>query len=229
MEIDIDNLKKMSAEKAVEEIQSGMLIGLGVGSTAIHAVNKIAELIKSGDLKDIQAVACSSATYDHAYSLGISLTSLKENQLIDITIDGADEVDENLNLIKGGGGALLKEKIVAQATERLIIVVDDSKISINLGEKFSLPIEVLQFGWRSHIQFLTDLGSLPTRRLNADNDSFVTDQGNYILDCNFGPIEDPKALALELDKRAGIIEHGLFLGLASEVIVSSVSGIEILK
>ncbi len=224
-----DRLKKISAEKAVESIRSGMLIGLGVGSTSDHAVRKIAELLKTGKLKDIKAVVCSKATEDLASSLGIPLTSLKKNQVIDVTIDGADEVDRDLNLIKGGGGALLREKIVAQATNYQIIVVDDSKISVRLGEKFPLPIEVLQFGWQSHYVFLIELGGKPVLRHINTQTPFLTDQGNYIIDCDFGPMTSPHSLALKLDQRAGIIEHGLFLEMANEVIVASPDGIKTLK
>ena len=168
-------------------------------------------------------------TEDLASSLGIPLTSLKKNHNIDITIDGADEVDRDLNLIKGGGGALLREKIVAQATNHQIIVVDDSKISVRLGEKFPLPIEVLQFGWQSHFIFLIELGGKPVLRQIKDLTPFLTDQGNYIIDCDFGPMNNPHSLALKLDQRAGIIGHGLFLEMASEVIVASPTGIKTLK
>lgn len=229
MNSDKTNLKKIAAEKAVEQIKSGMVIGLGVGSTAIHAVNKIGSLIESGELKDISAIACSKATHDHAQKLGIPLTSFSEDRLIDITIDGADEVDANLNLIKGGGGALLREKIVAQSTLYEIIVVDDSKISKYLGEKFYLPIEILKFGWETHMKFLESLGGEPTLRKDDSGHLYETDQSNFIIDCNFGPIKNPESLAKELESRAGIIEHGLFLGLAKEVIVASSSGIKTIK
>jgi ribose 5-phosphate isomerase A len=222
-------LKKIAAEKAVEQIQSGMLIGLGVGSTAIHAVNKIAELIKTGQLVDIKAVACSKSTHEHAEELGIPLISLEKDMKLDITIDGADEVSEDLNLIKGGGGALLREKIIAQSTKREIIVIDDSKLSQHLGENFPLPVEVLQFAWESHLGFLQELGCIPKLRLIDSNKPYITDQGNYIIDCDFGAIKSPYMLAEQLDQRAGIIEHGLFLGLTSEVIVASETGLKILK
>jgi ribose 5-phosphate isomerase A len=222
-------LKKIAAEKAVDYIKSGMLVGLGVGSTAIYAVDKIGELINSGSLTNITAIACSKATHDYATDLGIPLTFLDKKKLIDITIDGADEVDQKLNLIKGGGGALLREKIVAQSTIRQIIVVDDSKLSQHLGRNFSLPIEVLQFGYRSHFSFLKDIGGNPIQRINDTGKPYITDQGNFIIDSDFGAILEPQKLASKLDQRAGIIAHGLFLNLASEVIVASSSGINILK
>jgi len=229
MTVEILKLKKTAAEHAVEQIESGMLIGLGVGSTAIHAVNKIAELIDNGKLKDIKAIACSKDTHEHAVRLGIPITLFEKSKLIDLTIDGADEVDQNLNLIKGGGGALLREKIVAQSTKHQIIVVDDSKISTHLGENFPLPIETLEFGWKSHIDFLEDLGGHPELRMLSNGLPYKTDQGNLIIDCDFGPIPNPGKLDFMLNQRAGIIEHGLFLGLTSEVIIASSTGINTIK
>ncbi len=148
---------------------------------------------------------------------------------IDVTIDGADEVDPQLNLIKGGGGALLREKLVAQASKYEIIVVDESKLSQRLGTLHVLPIEVLPFGWRSQARFLESLGARYTVRQTADGREYHTDQGNLILDCDFGPIVDAAKLALELEARAGIVEHGLFLGLTHSVVVAGVNGIRELK
>ena len=148
---------------------------------------------------------------------------------IDLTIDGADEVDPGLNLIKGGGGALFREKIVAQASDREIIIVDDSKLSPCLGTKHTLPVEVNPFGWQSQLRFLESLGARATIRKNADKTQFVTDSGNMIFDCDFGPIADPSDLAVNLSTRAGIVEHGLFIGIASDVIVAGETGIRHLK
>jgi ribose 5-phosphate isomerase A len=148
---------------------------------------------------------------------------------IDLTIDGADEVDPALNLIKGGGGALLREKIVAQASRRVVIVVDESKLSAALGTNHSLPVEVARFGWESQQRFLESLGGKPTVRTAASGQPFETDQGNWILDCAFGPIADPEDLAAQLAARAGIVEHGLFCGIASEVIVAGENGVRSLK
>jgi ribose 5-phosphate isomerase A len=144
---------------------------------------------------------------------------------IDLTIDGADEVDPALNLIKGGGGALFREKIVAQASRRLVIVVDESKLSPNLGEKHSLPVEVARFGWKSQERFVAALGGHPVLRPGTGGHPYETDQGNWILDCAFGPIADPVELAMRLAARAGIVEHGLFCALASEVIVAGDGGV----
>ncbi len=225
MSSDIDGLKKQAAQRAVEQVESGMVVGLGHGSTAIHAVQRIAQLIGEEQLHDVVGVPCSRGVEAAARELGIPLTTLEKNPRIDLTIDGADEVSPQLDLIKGGGGALLREKVVAQASTREIIVVDESKLSPALGTKQSVPIEVVPFGWRAEADFLSALaGEFALRRVD-DGSRFETDQGNYILDCNFGPIEDPRTLAAQLNERAGIVEHGMFLGLASEVIVAGPEGI----
>ncbi len=145
---------------------------------------------------------------------------------IDLTIDGADEVDPDLNLIKGGGGALLREKIVAQNSRRVIIVCDDSKLSLRLGTHRAVPVEVLSFGWRSQHRYLESLGAQVKVRQSSNGSPFVTDSGNMILDCNFGPIASPAELAVSLSSRAGIVEHGLFLGLATDVIIAGGEGIQ---
>ena len=149
--------------------------------------------------------------------------------MVDLTIDGADEVDPALDVIKGGGGALLREKIVAQATHREIIVVDESKLSPALGTRWSVPVEVVSFGWPVQVAFLGSLGGKATLRRLEDGTPFVTDQGNYILDCEFGPLADPVPLGDRLDARAGIVEHGLFLGLVSDVIVAGPDGVRHLE
>ena len=160
-----------------------------------------------------------------ARELGITLTTLDERPVIDLTIDGADEVDSSLNCIKGGGGALLREKMVAQASRREIIVVDESKMSLRIGTNWPLPIEVIPFGWQSHIPFLETLGGEAGIRINEQGTIFITDQGNYILDTHFGPIYEPDELALSLSRRAGVVEHGLFLGLATDLIVAGKGGV----
>jgi len=182
-----------------------------------------------GDKLKIRGVPTSARTKALAESLGIPLLTLDEVQQIDVTIDGADEVDPKLNLIKGGGGALFREKIVAQASDREIIIVDDSKLSPCLGTKHTLPVEVSSFGWQSQLRFLESLGARATIRSTDDGSQFVTDSGNMILDCDFGPIADAADLAAKLGARAGIVEHGLFLGIASDVIVAGESGVRHLK
>src|SRR5512139_3175417 len=222
-------LKQQAADQVLAYIQSGIIVGLGAGSTAILAVRRLAEKLARGELTDILGIPCSRVIEAEAKRLGIPLTTLEDHPVIDLTFDGADEVDPALNLIKGGGGALLREKIVAQASRREIIIVDESKISPALGTHWAIPVEVIPFGWRTQFAYLESFGARPTLRPGPDGAPFVTDQGNYILDGAFGPIADPVALGARLDSRTGIVCHGLFLGLANEVIVAGASGIRYLK
>ncbi len=221
-------LKQQAAEYAAEWVESDMIVGLGTGSTAIFATRRIAERIGSGKLGDILAVPTSLATEAAAIELGIPLTSLADHPRVDITIDGADEVDPDLNVIKGGGGALLREKIVAQVSERLVIVVDDSKLSTQLGTRFFVPVETIPFSWESQAAFLKAQGAKVVLRMDGDQ-PYQTDQGNIILDCHFGPIADPAALAQRLNARAGIVEHGLFIGMARDVVVAGERGVRHLE
>ena len=221
--------KQQAAEAAVQFVQSGMSIGLGTGTTAIYATRKVGELIHRGELRDITAIATSRHTDEEARKLGIRMIDDMLPHALDVTIDGADEVDPYFQLIKGGGGALLREKIVAQASARMVVVVDESKLVERLGMGFPLPVEVLKFGWRSQAQFLESLGAQISVRKNADGTTFLTDSANFIIDCDFGPIPDPRALALKLGGRAGIIEHGLFLNVATDVMVAGPEGIRHLQ
>ena len=216
--------KQQAAERAVEYVESGMVVGLGAGSTAILATRRIGQLLREGRLRDIVGFPCSRAIEAEARALGIPIT-LDPTDAVDLSIDGADEVDPELHLIKGGGGALLHEKIVAQASLREIIIVDESKLSPALGTHWPLPVEVIPFGWHSQLRFLESLGARVMVRQQSDGTPFKTDQGNLILDCAFGPIRQPAALAARLDARAGIVEHGLFIGLATEVIVAGADGV----
>lgn len=229
MTFDRNTLKKQAAHRAADFVESGMVVGLGHGSTALFAVQRIAEKLKNGELKNILGVPCSLFIESEAGNLGIPLTTLEENPKIDLTIDGADEVSERLDLIKGGGGALLREKIVAQASTQEIIIVDDAKLSKHLGEKWPVPIEVVPFGWKTEHAFLASLGAEVKTRKSRDNKFFETDQGNMILDADFGPIIEPEALANKLNARAAIVEHGLFLGIATKVIVAGAEGVRILN
>jgi ribose 5-phosphate isomerase A len=217
--------KREAGERAAGLVASGMVVGLGTGSTALFATRRLGQLLSAGTLRDIAGVPTSRATAEEARRLGIPLLSEDMPRPIDLTIDGADEVDPALNLIKGGGGALFREKIVAQASHRVVIVVDESKLSAALATKHAIPVEVAQFGWRSQTRFLETLGASPALRRGADGQPYLTDQGNWILDCAFAPLPDPLALAAGLAARAGIIEHGLFCGIASSVIVAGESGI----
>jgi len=227
--VDLSALKQQAAERAVDFVESGMVLGLGHGSTTLFALRWIAHLLQTGQLRDILGIPCSTHVEADAQKLGIPLTTLDEHPVIDLTIDGADELDPQLNLIKGGGGALLREKIVAQASRREIIVVDQTKLSPTLGIQWPVPVEVVPFGWRAQVAYLESLGARPILRLGDDGTSFTTDQGNLILDCHFGPIQDPAKLAEQMNGRAGIVEHGLFLGLATDAIIAKESGIYHLK
>jgi ribose 5-phosphate isomerase A len=226
---DLNELKRQAGIYAADQVQSGMVVGLGHGSTAIHAVRRIAERLQSGDLRDILGIPCSAQVEADARALGIPLTTLEQHSVIDLTIDGADEVDPNLELIKGGGGALTREKIVAQASQQEIIIVDHSKLVPALGTGWAIPIEVIPFGYGSQQAFLEGLGASVKVRQKADGSTFITDQGNIILDARFGPLPDPATLARLLKARTGIVEHGLFIGLATQVIVADTAGIRVMK
>jgi ribose 5-phosphate isomerase A len=227
---DVDELKRAAATRAVDdEIRAGMVVGLGTGSTAIHATRRIGELLAEGRLRDVTGVPTAIATADEARRVGIPLLADDVPWEIDVTIDGADEVDPALDLIKGGGGALLREKLVAQASGREVIVVDGSKCSARLGTSCALPVEVVDFGLATTRRAVEALGAEPQLRVLADGAPFRTDQGNLILDCRFGPIDDTEALAAELASHAGVVEHGLFLGLADALVVASPSGVEVVR
>jgi len=221
----LDGHKQRAAAHAVQFVQPGMVVGLGTGSTAIHAVRGIAALLAQGVLRDVVGFATSRATGQEAVRLGIPMLTEDMPSAIDLTIDGADEIDPAMNLIKGGGGALLREKIAAQASSRVVIVADDSKLSDRLGTRFALPVEVLPFGWRSQARFLAALGATVSVRRTPDGADAHTDQGNLILDCAFGPIPDAASLADRLSGRAGIVAHGLFLDLADDAIIAGPTGI----
>jgi ribose 5-phosphate isomerase A len=220
--------KRHAAERAVDYVRSGMRVGLGTGSTAWHVVNVIAERLDSGTLADIVGVPTSRATEAHARERGIPLATLEEVQRLDVTIDGADEIDPNLDLIKGLGGALLWEKIVASASERLVIVADDGKEVPRLGTRAPLPIEVIPFGWRTHLDFLRTQGGHAELRQGSDGSPFLTDGGHYILDCRFADgISDPAGLERALDGRVGIVESGLFLGMATATVIAGAAGVHV--
>lgn len=227
---DISDLKKRAAEKAVESVRSGMVIGLGTGSTAVFAIQAIARLIENGRLNNIVAVPTSKMSAEKAEELKIPLGTLTEHPEVDITIDGADEITPELNLIKGLGGALLHEKIVAQASRLLMIVADDSKRVQKLGTKAPVPVEVIPFAQRPVTLFLSRLASKVTLRCREDGAPFYTDEQNIILDCHFeAGIDNPVALAALIKQQPGVVEHGLFLGLASQAIIASPSNLTILN
>jgi len=217
---DVETWKRQAGEAAAELVESGMLVGLGTGSTAIWAVRRLAERLRDGALRDVTRVPTSERTTREARALGIPLVDGETAFAPDLTIDGADEVDPAFALVKGAGGALFREKIVAQASRRVVIVIDETKRSPRLGTRASVPVEVTRFGWRTHIAWLESLGARVTPR-----DGFVTDEGNQLVDCAFGPIADAAALARTLDGRAGVVDHGLFVDLATELVIGGWSGV----
>lgn len=217
--------KRQAGEAAAALVEPGMVVGLGTGTTAIFAIRRIAARLRSGELPGLVAVATSVAAAASAHVLGIPLLGDDMPRAIDLTIDGADEVDPALSLIKGAGGALLREKIVAQASNRVVIVVDTSKVSDALGSRALLPVEVLEWGWQAQLRYLSSLGAKVAVRA-ADGHRYRTDGGNLILDCGFGTITDPEGLAATLGARAGIVGHGLFVANADDVIVAGPGGIE---
>jgi ribose 5-phosphate isomerase A len=227
-----DALKRESARRALDYVKPGMKLGLGTGSTAAHFVDLLAEKVRAG--LDVIGVPTSEATRKQAESLKIPLTTLDETPQLDLTVDGADELDAALNLIKGGGGALLREKIVAAASREMIVVADESKAVASLG-RFPLPIEVVDFGLEAIRRAAGDAaaaagcrGDMKLRK-KADGHVFVTDQGHLILDAHFGRIPDAAALAKGLAQVPGVVEHGLFIGLASRAILAGSGGIRVLE
>jgi ribose 5-phosphate isomerase A len=224
--------KRQAAEKALDFVEPGMKLGLGTGSTAAKFIDLLGAKVREG--LDVIGVPTSEATRAQAAGLGIRLTTLDDDPVLDLTVDGADEIDGVLRLIKGGGGALLREKIVACASERMIVIADSSKLVPVLGA-YPLPVEVVRFGLaatRNMIEMLaSDAGCTGHIRLRAgfDGQPYVTDGGNYIFDCAFGRIEDPEALDEALKLVPGVVEHGLFLGLADMAIIAGPNGIEILR
>jgi len=219
-----EELKKLAGEKAVEQIKDGMIIGLGTGSTVEYTLRKLGEVLKEKKL-DIKGIPTSIHTKRVAKEENIPLTTLDENPVIDLTIDGADEVDSYLNLIKGGGGALTREKIIAFNSEKVVIVVDDSKVVKALGIDFDLPVEVVKFGWQATKETLKGLGCEVKLREIMEGEPYITDNGNYILDCEFERITNPDEIEMQINNIPGVVENGLFVGLVDEVIVGGKGGI----
>lgn len=218
--VDMNVLKREAAERAVEFVRSGTVLGLGTGSTTTFVVRAIGRKLKDGELDRLVGIPTSTDTRDLARSLGIVLSTLDEHPVVDLTIDGADEVDPAGNLIKGGGGALLWEKIVATASRQLVIVVDESKMVERLGLGFALPVEVVAFGWKTHEETIRELGAEPVLRRDASGAPFRTDEGHYIIDCRFADgITAPQTVSSTLMDRPGVVETGLFLGMSPEIVV----------
>jgi len=222
---DRDRQKRAAAARAVEHVESGMRVGLGTGSTAWHVVDIIGDMLREGTLRDIVAVPTSRATEEQARSAGIPMTALDEVRELDLAIDGADEIDPQLDLIKGLGGALLWEKLVEYTAARLIIVADDSKLVQRLGEKGPLPVEVVPFGARALLPFFESLGAQAQLR-EQDGETFVTDGGHYIADLRFdGGMQDAAAVERALRARPGVVETGLFLGMADVAVIAGAGGV----
>jgi ribose 5-phosphate isomerase A len=222
-----DQLKLAAAESAVALVTDGMIVGLGTGSTAAFAVSSLGERVKQG--LRIVGIPTSERTAAQARAVGIPLSSLADEPGVDITIDGADQVEEgSLNLIKGLGGALLREKIVACASKKLVIIVDERKLVSRFAISNPVPVEVVPFGWQATSRHLSNLGAKTSLRRNPDGVPFHSDGGNYIVDCTFEPGVPAAWLARRLDHVVGLVEHGFFIGLASEVHVAGAGGVRIL-
>jgi ribose 5-phosphate isomerase A len=209
--------QQLAADASLAYVSDGQIVGLGSGSTASRAIRALGEKVRAG--LNIRGIPTSRRSHEMALELGIPLTTLDEVQQIDVTIDGADEFDPQLNLIKGGGGAFLREKVVASATRRLVIVTDSSKQVPVLGT-FPLPVEVIRFAQALVAKRIADLGAVATLRRDSQGNPYVTDEGHHILDCRFGRIQDPPALARTLSDMPGVVEHGLFIGMATLVIMA---------
>lgn len=228
-----DDLKKLAADKAVDYVQSGMVLGLGTGSTAAFVVSKIGSLLASGQLRDIVGVPTSKRTAEQAASLGIPLSVLDEHPHLDLAIDGADEVDPALDLVKGRGGALLREKMVEAASDKFVVVVDDTKLVSGLGGSgLAMPVEVVQFCWKYNLIRLQEMfkeeGCDAKLRLDADGKPYVTDNSNYIIDLYYKtPIKDAGAAGKEISALEGVVEHGLFLDMATAVIIAAKDGVSV--
>lgn len=226
--MDIDGLKRQAAEKAVEFVASGMVVGLGTGSTAVHATRAIGRKLQDGSLRNIIAIPTSEATAREAEKWAIPLTTFHDHPAIDLTIDGADEIAPNLDVTKGLGGALLREKIVAAVTKQFIIVADERKIVSQLGSIAPVPVEVIPFAQRPVTDFLTKLGARVVLRIN-DEQPFITDEGNIILDCHFDGIDNAAALGQTIRSQPGVVEHGLFLNMVARAIIAASDGITVLE
>jgi ribose 5-phosphate isomerase A len=230
--VDATLMKESAALEALEFVRDGMAIGLGTGSTAAKFVEALSYKVASG--LNVVCVPTSETTREQAESLGLPLTTLDEVPRLNLTVDGADEIDDQLRLIKGGGGALLREKIVATASDRMIVIADGSKLVAMLGA-FPLPVEVVPFGITATYRLLEAMAAEAgcqgdiSLRTRGSGDAFLTDQGNYILDCAFGRISEPEVLAFALKRVPGVVEHGLFLGVADLAIVARPGGVEVLR
>ena len=224
---EVDRWKAAAAQAAAVLVENEQIVGLGSGSTALLVVSILGQRVSDG--LRIIGIPTSAQTEREARRLGIPLSTLAEHDHINVTVDGADEVDAgSLNLLKGRGGALLREKIIASVTEHLIIVVDETKLVDRLGVHSGVAVEVVPYAWHETARKLQNLGASLVRRTTREGQPFITEGGHYILDCGFGAIDDPEQLQRQLDQTVGVVEHGLFLGMASRVVVGGVSGVHML-
>lgn len=224
---DLDDMKRAAALRAVEEVEDGMVLGLGSGSTAAFALEALAARIVRG--LRIAGIPTSEKTAALARRLDVPLTSFAEHRRIDLTIDGADQVERGtLNLVKGLGGALLREKIVASASRRMIVVADETKLVERLGARTPLPIEIVPFGWETVLDRLAAMSCAPRLRL-ADGKPFVTDSGNYIADCALDDVGDAAGLEARLAAVVGVVDSGLFVGIASSAVIGTSTGVAVLR
>lgn len=224
---DLERMKQRACQRAAREVQDGMVLGLGTGSTVYYLLQELGRMVREG--LRITGVPTSVRTADLATQLAIPLTTLDDRPHLDLAVDGADEVDAHLNLVKGAGGALLREKIIAASAARFIVVVDASKVVTQLGERYPLPVEVVPFGHTPAIRALEGLGARVTLRRGTDGQTWISDNGNYILDCRFGPIPDPVALQQELLTIPAVVDSGLFLNMTEMAIVGQEEGVRLLQ
>jgi len=223
---DVNRRKTAAAKAGAALIEDGLIVGLGSGTTASIALDILGQRVAQG--LRIIGIATSTQTERDARRLGIPLSTLAEHPQVDVTLDGADEVElGRFNLLKGRGGALLRERVVASASDQLVILVDETKLVDRLGVQSSVAVEVVPFGWGTTARRIETIGARIVLRTTGGAEPFVTDSGNYILDCAFGTIDDPERLQRRLDATVGIVEHGLFLGMASTIIVGTSEGVEV--
>ena len=221
--VDRERMKQLACQRAAQEVQHGMVLGLGTGSTVYYFLQELGRMVREG--LRITGVPTSVQTTQLATQLAIPLTTLDDYPHLDLAVDGADEVDDDLNLVKGAGGALLREKIVAASATRFLVVVDNSKVVHQLGERYPVPIEVVPFGSTPATRALAGLGARVTLRRGADGQTWVSDNGNYILDCHFGPIADAVALQQQLLAIPAVIDSGLFIGMTDTVLIGHNDGV----
>jgi len=224
---DRERMKQLACQRAAKEVQDGMVLGLGTGSTVYYFLHELGRMVREG--VRLTGVPTSVQTAQLATQLAIPLTTLDDQPHLDLAVDGADEVDDHLNLVKGAGGALLREKIVAASAVRFLVVVDDGKLVTRLGARYPLPVEVVPFGHTPAIRAVEGLGARVTLRCGANGQTWISDNGNYILDCYFGPIADPVALQKALLAIPAVVESGLFLNMADTVIVGHAEGVRLLS